>query len=287
MGIFSPTNPVRVWLARLFSHRLTSCLMTALLLAYFCVCASENLDSPEPHGLVDSWPRAIRSALFFVFTVEMMARIIVTGFLFDQQLTPTDLYVNIMGKIPAVKWLWKPKDKTEQQGRPCGRRRRRHRRRQSQNSSRPSAPMVPQKPPRLQVPESPNRADAALGDRQQTAGDAAATQGTRLSPSVIPSSASRSSYTVSTISGIIHDIAMHRTPNTRIRRESPNPSTPPGSPEWSDEEPAQSGHRQFRRHRDRSPSVSDGNASPYDGYSSGSSHPSRRQSITSNESLYS
>ncbi|KAJ1940713.1 hypothetical protein FBU59_003728, partial [Linderina macrospora] len=288
MGIFAPANQVRVYLARMFSHRLTSCLMTTLLLAYFCTCASEDLDTPEPRGLFKAWPEAIRTFLFVVFTIEALARIVVTGFLFDQRFTPTDLYINIMSKTPVIKWFWIPKN-TSEKNESCKKRRRRRKHRLSQRGDRSSAPIVLQKPPKLQVPERTNRIASASGDRQRSVGDMATTQGSSLSPSVIPSSTSRSSYTVSTISGIIHDISVQPTRNTRIRPGSSRPSTPHGSPELSDEEPAINGHQRRRRHRSRSASASasDRSASPYDGYSSGGTHPSRRQSVASNESLYS
>ncbi|KAJ3560877.1 hypothetical protein NP233_g10548 [Leucocoprinus birnbaumii] len=95
LGIFGPDSALRLFLYRVFTHSQTERVVLMLVLlnaVVLTVQASSPASrfasiSPRVEGYFRSWEESALLALFSIFTLEAFARICVTGFLFDSELS--------------------------------------------------------------------------------------------------------------------------------------------------------------------------------------------------------
>ena len=85
LGIFAPDNRIRLWLCELLVHPVTEPIILVLILLQTVFLAIDAAQ-PMPYGMRPSrwgaeWTDAAMLVLFTIYTLEIIARIIVSGFI--------------------------------------------------------------------------------------------------------------------------------------------------------------------------------------------------------------
>lgn len=110
LGIFGPRNSIRVALRNFLIHRFVEPIILILIIVNVVLltiqAAPSVFDDPRPTTFGQSWIDYALGGVFIVFTIEMIARIIVCGFIFnppraDTSMKPLQLDNNRPGDLNA------------------------------------------------------------------------------------------------------------------------------------------------------------------------------------------
>ncbi|ORX40063.1 Ion transport protein-domain-containing protein [Kockovaella imperatae] len=106
LGIFGPRSPIRTAMHSFLNYPYTEpfiLLLIVLNVIFLCIQGSEALYSPRADdGYFQSWEDYAIFALFVVFTLEMFARILVTGLLIDPETSLRQVLFDEDGLVPLV-----------------------------------------------------------------------------------------------------------------------------------------------------------------------------------------
>ncbi|WVQ85091.1 hypothetical protein IAT38_007255 [Cryptococcus sp. DSM 104549] len=107
LGMFGPRSKVRRSMDSLMRYTWTEPIILLLIITNVVVLAIQSaptLNTPrEDDGYFQSWEDYVLLALFVVFTLEMFARIVVTGLLLDPETSLREALFFPSGVIPVVK----------------------------------------------------------------------------------------------------------------------------------------------------------------------------------------
>ncbi|KDN52688.1 hypothetical protein K437DRAFT_161584 [Tilletiaria anomala UBC 951] len=96
LGVFSSTNPVRISMARLLSHWWIEPLILAMIafnaVVLIIQSARDVAVRPRSPGYFDHWEDYALLAIFCIFTIEIMAKIIVSGLIINPPSLPEVLH---------------------------------------------------------------------------------------------------------------------------------------------------------------------------------------------------